>query len=391
MSNSPLLGRRIHFAGSAAATVDSALLMYARSVITELTRRLVAEGANFVIPFGKEPRLTSTPDAPAIIFDWSVAELLSTALKDGTAAASGPNGRLIATVSTSRTDENIPDNRRDLYTELRNRNAIELRFLAPGWTAGALQRQALAQLGDVLIAVSGGQGVEQLATEYSARGKPVIPLDIQLGASSNDGSGGAARLFNRALEDHKPFFRVKDGSSATDLLDRSRTRNGATAADTVVNALMDLLRALTPPRAFYVRLLNADLPEFAAVAKFFRNCVDKVVTELGYEPLEMGKGENEFAWMNEAIFQSLHHSSVVIVDITALRPNCFVEMGYALGNGQRVILTAEEGTKFPFDVFAIEGFKWSERETPDAQMKRFRAHWERNIDMPKLVRPNQAR
>lgn len=386
-----LQGRRIHIAGSAAIDADETLLNYAHLVVKELSAALVREGSNFVIPFGKEPRLKSRTDGPSIVFDWSVAEVLRDALNDGAATASGANGRLIATVSTSKSAEHIPDDRRKVYDDLRNRKAIELRFLAPGWTAGALHRKALAELGDVLVAVSGGQGVEQLAIEYSARGKPVIPLELQLGASSNDGSGGAARLFNRALEDHKPFFRVTDGSAGTDLLDRTCTRDGATDVRIVVSALINLLGALTSPRAFYVRMLNAKLPEFTAVEKFFRNCVDEVITTLGYDPFEMGKGDNDFAWMNEAIFQSLHHSSVVVVDITGLRPNCFVELGYALGNGQRVILTAMEGTKFPFDIFAVEGFLWKEDEPREAQIERFRTHWERNIDMPKLVRPNQAR
>jgi hypothetical protein len=151
MDDSRLLGRRIHIAGSASRTVDRALLTYTHSVLQQLTRSLVAEGATFVIPFGKEPRLNDQPDAPAIIFDWSVAEVLAGAIKNGDAPAVGPNGRLIATVSTSRTDDNIPLQRRDAYNELRKASAIELRFLAPGWTAGALQRQALGELGDVLV------------------------------------------------------------------------------------------------------------------------------------------------------------------------------------------------------------------------------------------------
>lgn len=114
------------------------------------------------------------------------------------------------------------------------------------------------------------------------------------------------------------------------------------------------------------------------------------MTELGYQPCEMGRGENEFAWMNEAIFQSLHHSSVVVVDITGLRSNCFVELGYALGNRQKVIFTARDGTSFPFDVFALEAFLWKDGEDP-ACLDRFRKHWQRNINMPRLVRPNEAR
>ena len=50
----------------------------------------------------------------------------------------------------------------------------------------------------MLIGLSGGEGVEHLAVEYSSKGKPVIPIDLQLGASERDGSGGASRLFDRA-------------------------------------------------------------------------------------------------------------------------------------------------------------------------------------------------
>jgi hypothetical protein len=246
-------------------------------------------------------------------------------------------------------------------------------------------------LGDILIGVSGGQGVEQLAIEYSSKGKPVIPLDIQIGASERDGSGGAARLFDRALAQPQDFFRVADAESPSELLERTRTRNGETPVGDVVAAIVDLLRALTPPRVFYVRLLNDSLPEYASVESFFRNTVDVLVRELGYEPLQMGIGKNEFAWMNQAIFDSLHHSSVVLVDLTALRPNCFMELGYALGNRQRVIVTARDDTQISFDAFALEAFKWNDSEDPAKRIDRLRTHWERNINMPTLVRPKEAK
>src|SRR5882724_7707548 len=126
MDTSPLRGRRIHFAGSAAANADERLVAYAHSVIQALTRHLVSEGATFAIPFGREPRLNSGADAPSIIFDWSVAEVIGALLQDGVVSAAGPNGRLIATVSTSRTDEHIPDVRRPLYNDLRSRDAVEM-------------------------------------------------------------------------------------------------------------------------------------------------------------------------------------------------------------------------------------------------------------------------
>jgi hypothetical protein len=384
-------GRRIHIVGSADPEADEAKLLYAHNLVAELVAALASEGAIFVFPFGKEPLLKDREDGPSIIFDWTVAEAVHNALKAGKAAPAGPNGRLVATLATSKTDGQIPDRRRPIYNELREREAVRLEFMEPGWSAGANRRRRLAQQGDVLIGLSGGEGVEHLAVEYSSKGKPVIPIDLQLGASERDGSGGAARLFDRALARPDDFFHVTSGFSAADLLDRTRSRNGVTEVTSVVTAMLKLLHALRPPRVFYVRLLNEKLPEHASVERFFRKVADPLISELGYEPCQMSIGKNEFAWMNQAIFDSLHYSSVVLVDLTAVRPNCFTELGYALGNKQKVIISARDDTKLPFDSMALETFMWGESEAPAKLIERFRKHWERNIDMPGLVATREAR
>jgi hypothetical protein len=95
--------------------------------------------------------------------------------------------------------------------------------------------------------------------------------------------------------------------------------------------------------------------------------------------------------MNQAIFDSLHHSSVALVDLTALRPNCFMELGYALGNKQRVIVCARDDSRISFDAFALEAFQWKVSEDLGKRLDRFRTHWERNINMPTLVRPKEAK
>ena len=386
-----LRGRRIHIVGSADVTADEKKLIYVHSLVSEMTKAFALEGANFVIPFGKEPLLKDRTDGPAVIFDWTVAEAVHCAQKKGLITASGPNGRLIATLATSKSDSQIPPGRRFIYDQLRDVNCISLEFLEPGWSAGALVRSRLAQLADIMIAISGGQGVEQLAIEYSSKGKPVIPLDINVGASSRDGSGGAPRLFDRARTSPTEFFRVSETASASDLLDRTQTRNGEVEVSKVVAAILNLLHALVPPRVFYIRLLNDTVPEYPSVETFFRNTADPLVKELGYEPLQMGIGKNEFAWMNQAIFDSLHYSAVALIDLTGLRPNCFMELGYALGNKQRIIVTARDDTRISFDAFALEAFQWKESEDLGKRLDRFRTHWERNINMPTLVRPKEAK
>jgi hypothetical protein len=385
-----LRGRRVHIVGSAHPDTDAGKLEYLHVLVRELVRVLAAEGANFVLPFGREPLLKDRIDGPAITFDWTVAEAVHGALKSGKAMTMGPNGRLISTLATSKTDSQIPATRRAIYDELRDADAVHMEFLEPGWNAGAARRRRLAELGDILIGISGGEGTEHLAIEYSSRGKPVIPLDIKIGGSTDDGSGGAGRLFERALAQPNDFFRVADGASAADLLDRTRTRDGGTEVVKVVAAFTKLLGALAPPEVFYVRLLNNTLPEYPAVETFFREVVDPFITGLGYKPTEMGLGKNEFAWMNQAIFDSIHRSAVVLVDLTGLRPNCFMELGFALGNKQRVIIAAKEGTSLPFDTSALEAFMWPETGTAVDRIDKLRKHWERNIDMPAIVSPKVA-
>jgi hypothetical protein len=386
-----LLGRRILIAGSADVRTPETDLLYAHTLISELARSLATNGAGFVVSFGKEPRLEGREDGPSIIFDWTVAESIHSVLRDGQTQSSGPSGKLIATIATEKTFAQIPQHRRELYDALRSESTVSMEFLEPGWGSGAIRRQRQAQLADIMIAISGGEGVEHLAQEFARLGKQVIPLDLDLGASCRDGSGGGPRLFREALKESSILFNVRPGESGPELLDRSATRGGAVPTTEVTAAVLRLVDALVPPKAFYVRLLNKDLPDYALVEQFFRDVVDPLVAELGLEVLQMGIGVNEYAWMNQAIFDSLHHSHVAVVDLTGLRNNCFVELGYALGRPQRVILTARKGTSLPFDTNSLETYHWDFGRPVDEIRKELREHWARNINMPPIVRPRGLR
>jgi hypothetical protein len=386
-----LLGRRILIAGSASPETQERDLVYAHDLVSKLTGALAAKGASFVVSLGAEPRRQGHQDGPSIIFDWTVAEHLQIAIASHNAQVTGPSGRLIATIVTENTSSKIPQTRHELYDALRSADAVSMSFLDPGWGSGAVRRQRQAQLGDILLAISGGEGVEHLAQEFASLGKQVIPVDLNLGASCSDGSGGGAKLFREALKDPRRFFTVKSGQSGAELLDRCRTNTFAFPPGDVASTILHLIDELDPPRAFYVRLLNKDLPEYASVEDFFRSVVDPMVEDLGLEMKQMGLGVNEYAWMNQAIFDSLHHSHVAIVDITGLRPNCFMELGYALGHSQRVIVTARKGTPPPFDSSCLETHFWDPEIELEERRKEFREHWARNFNMPPIVRPRGLR
>ncbi|MBK8270709.1 MAG: hypothetical protein IPK83_21345 [Planctomycetes bacterium] len=102
--------------------------------------------------------------------------------------------------------------------------------------------------------------------------------------------------------------------------------------------------------------------------------------------VEIGTNKAEHAFMNVAIFESLHFSNLAIIDITGERPNCFIELGYALGTGNRVLVTAEKGTQLPFDQQAIPCHFWIPTDPVSERKKLFVEFWEKNVNRPTIVK-----
>jgi hypothetical protein len=384
-------GKRIHIAGSASSKTPLEQLQYAHSLVASLVKALARRGARFVVGVGKEP-LSDDADlsSPSLIFDWTVLVTLDAFMRESGTNLYQVYGRPITSLVTNKTEKQVPEWRIDLWRELRSRDAIYLEFIDPGWTSGAVRRIRQMQLGDVLIALSGGEGVEHLAQLYANVGKPVIPLDLDMGSSMGDGSGGASRLAGRALWNPSRFVDLKDAGLGGSLFAELSTHSGKRPVEEVVNAILRLLGAIADPKAFCVRVLNSDVKEYAAVECFFRNVVDPVVSEFAYEPVEMGRGSATHAWMNEAIFDGLQYSQLVIVDLTGSRPSCFIELGYALGRANRVLITAMKGTTIPFDTKMLEYYAWQDTTADEARQQAFRDYWQRNIDRPPLVRPREV-
>ena len=154
---------------------------------------------------------------------------------------------------------------------------------------------------------------------------------------------------------------------------------------------MELLRALERPTVFGVRLLNPKHEKYASVEDYFEGVVKPVVDALGYKLVIVdGRRSSEESIINLEIFTKLHRSNVVIADMTGERPNNFIELGYALGRGHRVMVTAEEGTHNPFDIEPVPTHFWkpsssaSLTERKDALL----AYWRANATRRRIVEPD---
>jgi hypothetical protein len=126
----------------------------------------------------------------------------------------------------------------------------------PGSRAAVFLRQRQAEFGDALVVLGGGTGVEHSADLYITRRKPMIPLDLTIGASREDGTGGALRLAKESRAKPLRFFRFAPslaGSEGTALAELA-TRNGSVPPTDIADRITGVLSKTARPDAFYVRL-----------------------------------------------------------------------------------------------------------------------------------------
>tara|TARA_R110002111_G_scaffold72582_2_gene116154 strand:+ start:231 stop:1397 length:1167 start_codon:yes stop_codon:yes gene_type:complete len=378
---SSLHGRRIHIAGSIdvdlaiAATVEVEL---ARDFVRQLVIELMKQGATFVVPVDAEKQRGE--DNLPICFDWLIWETLAGNLPLRPSGAIDP---LAVAVQHHKTEEQIPDDKTDLWDRFRGSDQISIDN-ASHWNMASKRMEIQAKHGEVLITIGGSEGVLYLANLYHQAGKPVIPLNFNVSASNT----GARKLFDQALASTQAarFFSTQGAIKPHAWVNRLNFAARHKTEDRV-ESVLKLLKSLVPPTVFAVRLLNPDVAEYKDVEDYFTGVVQYVVEqEYGYVLRVVdGKQDNEESRVDKEIFTKLHNATVVVSDLTGERPNCFIEIGYALGRSIPTMMTAKEGTKLPFDVETYSGLIWKTSEPLDERRQKFREYWNANFNKPPLV------
>jgi hypothetical protein len=374
-------GLRIHVTGSASADCDADLLARAHSLVRELTTQLINSGSGLVLGPGAEP----VGDAGlSCTFDWTALEVLAES-PDPAPAWSALRPQRFVTIASQRSLEKIPEQRTMIWESCLNRSDFQLVVAPPGWRMAGIIRERQVQHGDILLVLGGGAGAEHLAELYRDEGKPVIPIWTELGAYNEDGSGGSRALHEQALNTPKKFFALRTGVGSEPARLSALRLIADTDPTSLAGQVASLIGDLKPPTAFFVRLLDTDDPDYLAVESFFRDVVDHVVSERDYTIVEMGRGKPEAAFMNVEIFAALHRASLVIVDLTGMRPNCTMELGYALGRHRRVVISAKTGTSPIFDADKLPTYFWEGTGPVDERRTAYRNWLDQYSELPPVV------
>ena len=381
MARSPLFGRRIHISGSiskcpSVATPENVKTV--RDLVKSLVEELVKAGANFVVPVDDDKSRKS--DNLPITFDWLVWETIHGNLQSRPPDLPDP---VAIAVIHHKTGSQIPEKYTEIWQEFINSSLVHIEDAAH-WNMGSKRMELQAKHGDILIALGGSDGVKYLADLYHDSGKPVIPLNLPI---CRDGQG-ARHLFERGKSTHQPrsLFRLSGSESSQSRLNKLDFLRDKSISD-MVNGIVKLMEDLERPTAFAVRLLNEDTCCYVDVDNFFTEVVQPVIeAELGYKLMTIDNGHtHEHSWVNQEIFERLHRCSLVIADLTCARPNCYMELGYALGRDKRFMVTARRGERLQFDTSTLSCHFWVPDDNLKDAQRSLLQHWQSVSQRPPLV------
>jgi hypothetical protein len=374
-------GKRIHIAGSAPDKVDLEKLKYAHRLVKHLANKILSSGGGLVVTVGSEPVCMEDLSIPKI-FDWSVLEAVDECQELSFSKWPGAQGAPAIAVGFGNWEERIPQNRKVLWERVIAGGRVELQVIPTELSVGGVMRQRQSMYGDILVTVGGHIGVHHLAQLYQANRKPVVPINLPLNTEKPTAS---EVLSNHVIKDPKDFFEYQPDREAVTAYSRLSLKCKLLDLSEFERRFSNFIGHLPQPIVFHVRLLNSKLQKFKVVEDFFRNVVDKVTANMGYRRFEMERDSSEEAFMNVELFQNLHFSSLVVADLTGVRPNCCMELGYALGVAKKVILTAMEGTKLPWDVDAIHCHFWSPKVSDAQSRAKLASFMKKNINRNPLV------
>jgi nucleoside 2-deoxyribosyltransferase len=116
--------------------------------------------------------------------------------------------------------------------------------------------------------------------------------------------------------------------------------------------------------------------------KAYDEAIAPAIVQAGFSPLRIDERKNPEMIITR-VLREIDRSEVVIVDLTGERPNCYMELGYALAKEKELILAIRGDEDLSFDIGARQIIRWHDREQLRAEL----ILWLSNISERLAIRP----
>ena len=194
-------GQFILLSGSASRSCPDDKLDQAMQFVEGLVQHALQAGGGVVVLLGNEDSAKGEDGKPRI-FDWVILRAIES-YAASTLGAPRTYARVI--MSDDAWNRKMGQVNRQTLTNLQQRGVVEIKRIRRETYTGGTYRKAACELADVLIAAGGGKGTYLAGQDMLAMGKPVLPLDLDIGSFSEDGEGALA-LHREFLTDFTRFL-----------------------------------------------------------------------------------------------------------------------------------------------------------------------------------------
>ena len=174
--------------------------------VQSFTVEVLKAGGGLVVLLGDESR-TKGPDGRPRIFDWIILRAVEEYVGVTTQA---PRIHVRAVMADDAWQSRMDEGNRRTFGNLQQRGVLEVERIRRERFTGGEYRRTECELADALIALGGGKGTYSVGEEMMELGKPVLPLDLKIGALSEDGEG-ALQLHRELQSNPRDFFPTTHG------------------------------------------------------------------------------------------------------------------------------------------------------------------------------------
>lgn len=256
-------GMVVLVAGSASRDCSKSKLGVAHAFVRVFTSSVLNAGGGFVVFVSGEP---VADDGMPLIFDWVILREIDQYVRGPDAPQ--PARRLVSVVTSQKAwSSKMGDEHRQLLARLSGSGCAELTYVNDDVHTGGNIGDEQIERASAMIAIGGGKGVADRASKMMRRGRPVLPLDLAVGALSSDGDG-AIGLHKKLMTEPQQFFPASHAHVRSLLPSISLELQGADVGAAAVCAFELVASELKAARAsapIDITVLTALPKELAAV------------------------------------------------------------------------------------------------------------------------------
>ena len=274
----------ILISGSASESCPEAKLDRAIEFVERLVGEILRRGGGLVILASDDSATLDSRGIPRV-FAWVALRELQRYVE---ATASGPRICARIVMPGHAVASKLSDGHLHTLTGLQQRAVVEVERVRREEYTGGRYRELQVELADAMVAVGGGKGTYICGTDMLASGKPVLPIDLNIGAFSEDGDG--ALLLHRELMDDPARFFPGIHEPVMDRLDTLTLEREIHQVSAVAQRAAEFLASELPPE----KLGPAEPAPRSGIRRIFshgHNAVSKFVTWIGlFRAIEFLRG-----------------------------------------------------------------------------------------------------